>query len=355
MVFRRRGITIAATAAIVYSSGVLFAQKKDDKKQDDQQKKEVQVVVKLADDAAAGQAGANDLGLAWVRDDVLKAQGNKQYVPFTVTVDPAKVSAGTVTFYWRVISKDAAATTAAATTAAASDKADKKDKGKPDYAYEDVSFIPVASQHPNGPMRISRSFTVPAGTYDVVLIAKEPASSQKGAQTPKTSVVKQSVTIPDFWNGELNTSSVIVAEHIETLPAPLTPQQQADRPYALGQMEILPQLDLTFNKKQELQTFMLIYNPKTNSQNKPDVMVEYNFYAKQGGAEKFFNKTTPQNLNGETLPPQFDIAAGHQLQSGQAVPLASFPEGEYRLEIKVTDKVANKTLTRDVNFTVTAS
>jgi hypothetical protein len=54
------------------------------------------------------------------------------------------------------------------------------------------------------------------------------------------------------------------------------------------------------------------------------------------------------------LPPQFDLAAGHQLQTGQAVPLASFPAGDYRLEIKVTDKLGTKTVTRDVNFTVTA-
>jgi hypothetical protein len=100
---------------------------------------------------------------------------------------------------------------------------------------------------------------------------------------------------------------------------------------------------------------MIIYNPKTDSMNKPDVLVEYNFYAKAAGAEKFFNKTTPQNLNAQTLPPQFDVAAGHQLQAGQGVPLASFPEGDYRLEIKVTDKIANKSLTRDVNFTVSGS
>ena len=37
------------------------------------------------------------------------------------------------------------------------------------------------------------------------------------------------------------------------------------------------------------------------------------------------------------------------------MPLATFPEGEYRLEIKVTDKNNGKTLTRDVNFTVKAS
>jgi hypothetical protein len=34
--------------------------------------------------------------------------------------------------------------------------------------------------------------------------------------------------------------------------------------------------------------------------------------------------------------------------------LTSFPEGEYRLEIKVTDKLAQKTITRDVSFKVGA-
>jgi hypothetical protein len=146
---------------------------------------------------------------------------------------------------------------------------------------------------------------------------------------------------------------VIVASRIDPLPAPLTPQQQADRPYAMGTMEITPYYDMKFKKTNELSTFMLIYNPKTDSANKPDVTVEYNFYQKAAGQpEKFFNKTNPQSLNAQTLPPQFDLAAGHQLQSGQAVPLASFPEGDYRLEIKVTDKMANKTLTREINFSV---
>jgi hypothetical protein len=121
-------------------------------------------------------------------------------------------------------------------------------------------------------------------------------------------------------------------------------------------MEIVPTFETKFTKKAELSTFMLIYNPKVDKDNKPDVSVEYNFYQKPTGQpEKFFNKTNPQNLNAQTLPPQFDLAAGHQLQSGQAVPLASFPEGDYRLEIKVTDKLANKTLTREINFTISPS
>jgi len=347
---QRRGMVALFVLAVSASSIGLFAQSKDDKKKDEAQKREIQSIVKSVDELAAGQPGANDLSMTWLREDVLKAQGQKEYVPFTVQIDPSKVGGGTVAFYWRVVSKSGAA----APAAEPGKKDDKKDKDKKsDYAYEDISFLPVTAGQPS--MKISRSFTVPAGNYDVFLIAKEPTPEKapKNAPPPKMSAIKQSVTVPDFWNSELSTSSVIVAQRIDPLPAPLTPQQQADRPYALGMMEILPTFETKFTKKAELSTFMLIYNPKVDSANKPDVSVEYNFYQKLAGQpEKFFNKTAPQSLNAQTLPPNFDFAAGHQLQSGQAVPLASFPEGDYRLEIKVTDKIANKTLTRDINFTV---
>ena len=359
----RRLAAVGIAVALVWSVG-LAAQ--NDKKRDDAQKKEIQSIIKIVDDVSAGQSATNDLGITWVREDVLKAQGNKQYVPFTVSFDPSKISGGTVAFYWRVVSKNAAPA-AAPDPAKKDDKKDKdKDKKKPDYAYEDISFVPVTAGQNS--MRVSRSFTVQAGPYDVFVIVKEPTPDKppKNALPPKMSVLKQSVDVPDFWNGELNTSTVILAQRIDPLPAPLTPQQQADRPYALGMMEIVPVLDAKFSKKSELSTFMLIYNPKVDKDNKPDVTVEYNFCQVAAGTEhkdgepckageKFFNKTNPQNLNAQTLPPQFDMAAGHQLQSGQAVSLAPFPEGQYRLEIKVTDKVTNKTLVRDVNFTVNAS
>jgi hypothetical protein len=352
---QRRGVLALFVLVVFASSIALFAQGKDDKKKDEAQKREIQNIVKIVDDMAAGQPAPDDLGIKWLREDVLKAQGNKEYVPFTVNIDPSKVS-GNVAFYWRVVAKS----TAPAAEPAPGKKDDKKDKDKDkkksDYAYEDISFVPVTAGQ--NPMRISRSFTVPAGSYDVFVVVKEPTPEKapKNAPAPKTSVLKQTVVVPDFWNGELATSTVLMAARIDPLPAPLTPQQQADRPYALGMMEIVPTFDNKLSKKSELSTFMLIYNPKVDSANKPDVTVEYNFYQKLAGApEKFFNKTNPQALNAQTLPPQFDLAAGHQLQSGQAVPLASFPEGDYRLEIKVTDKIANKSLTREINFTVSPS
>jgi hypothetical protein len=351
MVIRRRAFAAVSAAVLILSASLLAQttpQQQQERKLSNAEKKEIQTVLKIVDDTAAGQPAPNDLSLTWGREDLLKAQGNKQYLPFSVMIDPSKVTGGKVSVYWRVVSKDAAATP----VADAGKKKDDKNK-KTEYAYEDINTVTL---EPGG-TRISRSFTVAPGNYDVFVVVKEPTPEKpkKNDPPPKTSVIKQAVSVPDLWNNELNTSSVIVAERIDPLPAPLTPQQQTERPYALGTMEIIPALDTKFTKKAELSTFLLIYNAKTDSANKPDVSVEYSFYTKQAGAEKFFNKTNPQNLNAQTLPPQFDFAQGHQLQSGQAVPLASFPEGDYRLEIKITDKIANKTLIRDVNFSVTGS
>ena len=351
---RRRTLTLGSAAAILFLTALVSAQNQvQPRKLSDADKKEIQTIQKLVDDAAMGLPMANDLGLTWAHEDLLKAQGNKQYLPFSVTIDPSKASGGRLSFYWRVVSKEAAP--APAPAAAPDAKKDDK-KSRPDFPYEDLHTIAVPSGQ-SGPMRISRSFTVVPGAYDVFVLVKEPTPEkpQKNAPPQKVALIKQAVTVPDLWNSELNTSTVIIADRIDPLATPLTPQQQAERPYALGAMEIFPAIGTKFTKKTELSTFLLIYNAKTDAGNKPDVSVEYNFYAKQGGTEKFFNKTNPQNLNAQTLPPEFDLAAGHQLQSGQAVPLASFPEGEYRLEIKITDKIGNKTLTRDVNFSVSGS
>jgi hypothetical protein len=320
------------------------------RKLSDAERRELETSAKAADGVMAGQPAPNDLGLSWVRHDVLKADGNKQYIPFVVAVDTSKVTGNNVTVFYRVESASGAPPAPDPQT----QKSGEKPK-VPQYVWEDINTATLPSDK-NTPLRISRSFAALPGNYNVYVVVKEPTPQRppRNAPPPKSAVLKQTVEVPDFWNGELNTSSVFIGR-LDPLPAPLTPQQQVERPYAIGGMEITPDPSTKYTKKGELSTFMLIYNPKTDSGNKPDVTVEYNFYAKGGDGEKFFNKTNPQNLNAQTLPPQFDFAAGHQLQAGQAVPLASFPEGDYRLEIKVTDKIGNKTLTRDVNFSVAGS
>lgn len=293
----------------------------------------LQATRKLADDSAAGRSVGNDLLLTWTRDDLLKAENNEEYVPFTVSLDPSRAGDDRAfAIYWRVVRSGATGP----------------------YAYEYLDTASATDLHLG---RLQRSFTVPAGVYDVYVVVREASVAvAKDAAPVRASTIKHTVTVPDLWNDELNTSSVIIAERIDELPAPLTPQEKIDRPYALKTIEFVPFSGATFSKTDELSAFLLIYNALVDpASKKPNVNVEFNFYAKVAGGEKFFNRTLPTNLNAETLPPRFDLAAGHQLQAGQAVPLASFPAGDYRLEIKVTDRIARKTLTRGVNFTVAGS
>jgi hypothetical protein len=204
--------------------------------------------------------------------------------------------------------------------------------------------------------RLSRAFSVPAGSYDVYLALRERpmggGSSQANAPV-KIYVVKQTIDVPNYWSGDFMTSSVILAEKVEPIPAPLSPDAQRERPYVLGSTEIIPSTDAKFKKAQELGVIFQIYGAKVGADKKPDVTIEYNFYTKSADGEKPFNKTPPQQMNSQTLPANFDAEAGYQLVGGQTIPLTSFPEGDYRLEIKVTDNKGTKSLTRDVLFSVT--
>ncbi len=118
-------------------------------------------------------------------------------------------------------------------------------------------------------------------------------------------------------------------------------------------MRVVPSDDHKVKKSGELQVLFWIYGAADEA-GKPNLLVEYNFHQKTGDTEKYFNKTSPQEVNAKTLPPDFNVAAGHQIPGNLVVPVASFPEGDYRVEIKITDKVSGKTLTQNANFSVVA-
>ena len=140
---------------------------------------------------------------------------------------------------------------------------------------------------------------------------------------------------------------------VEPLAQPLSREQQQENPYVFGSMKIVPLKDPKLPKSGQLSLIFWIYGAELNpATKKPDVTIEYNFHQKTGDTEKYFNKTAPQELNATTLPPEFDLAAGHQLPGSLEVPLASFPEGDYRLEITIKDKATGKELKQNVNFTV---
>ena len=321
--------------ALVFSATVAVAQqaptKKDDRKRSKQEQQEIEQVVKLVDGVMAGEPGPTDVTMS-LEPFFMKSQEARTFVPFVLTVNNAP--AAPAALYIRVVNPAA--------------QPDPKAK-KVEYPWDDIHFIPAEKVAPT----LHRVFMAPAGTYDVYIAYKErtPEKNAPKGFVPKTGVLKTSVTVPDFYNGELNTSTVLVAEKVSMLSAPPNMEEARERPFAFGMQELIPASDMEFKKAEELSIFFQVYNSGLDQAGKPNLTLEYEFHKVEGGAEKFFNKTNPQQVNASNLPPQFDPAK-FPVPGGITVPLASFGEGEYRLAIKVTDKAAGKTINRDVKFTV---
>lgn len=347
-------LALAAAAPALARAG---QQKPAEKKFDKAQTLEAQALATLVTDVMVGAQAPADFPIGW-QNHYLKARDQRTFVPYVVSIPAGALVTPSVATYVRVVKKGGETDTEAAK--ATPDKAAAAQKaGKPapraEYAFEDVFFTDLKTPEGKDPYRILRALSVLPGEYTVYLVVRERPTAEKKPGSGKTSLIKQAITVPDFWQPGLTTSSIIVADKVDLLTAPTAENQLIEHPYDFGNTRLIPvPTDHKFSKKEDLSIIFLVYNEETaKDTKKPDVAVEYTFNQKTESGEKYFNKTNPQNFNAETLPPTFDAAAGYQIPAGQSVPLASFPEGEYRLEIKVTDKIAGKSIVRNVDFVVT--
>ena len=327
---------MTVAVALVMTASVVTAQRGNQQKEpkrSKQEQAEIEQVVKLVDGVMAGQPAPSDITMA-IEPFFMKSQEERTFVPFVMSIENAPKTDATM--YVRVVDPSA--------------EPDPKTK-KVAYPWDDIHFL-TAAQLAGDSVKLNRVFMATAGTYDVYIAFKERLADKAPKSTvPKMGVLKTQVTVPDFYNAELTTSTILVAEKVNILTAPVSMEEARVRPFVFGAQEMLPAPDMEFKKSDELSIFFQVYNSGLDAGGKPDLTLEYEFHKTEAGAEKFFNKTNPQVVNATNLPPQFDPSV-FPVPGGISVPLASFGEGEYRLTIKIIDKAADKTLTRDVKFTI---
>jgi hypothetical protein len=338
---KMRGI-VALCVVLTMSAGtsVLRAQKAADSKKEVKRSKAEQVdvdtLVTIVDTVSAGRAPApTDIAVMWDSSHFFRAPDGTTYMPFTVTVDKSKIASPTAALYVRVASK-------AAAPAAAPEKGNNKDKTVgPVHPWEKFDFATVG---PDG--KVARYIQVKPGDYDLYVAVKDKGTVEKAdkSYTPRVGVLKRELTVPDFNAAGLATSSVLLSSGIQPAPAGQTAD---DDPYIFGQMQIVPSKDGKYKKTDTLSVVYWVYGATGDPAGKPDLTVENSFNQKTGDGEKFFNKTQPQALNA-SVP--YNVAQG--IPNFLEVPLVSFAPGDYRLEIKITDKPSGKTVTQNVTFTV---
>jgi hypothetical protein len=312
-------------------------------------RREGDALVALADAALAGR-GAADFDLTW-HNDFFKAQPGT-FVPFILTFEAPDLTSRAALLYVRVV-RQAAPASAAVRQAAVP-------------AYETI--FPVRLDMAAGrPTRIMRGFAVPPGRYRVVVVLREtPEHPEDLSPRRRAGTAVRDLEVPDFWTGELDISSVMLADRLEPLSVPIPADELDEHPYVVGTNRIHPALGASFSRSRELVVVFLVYNPSVGVDKHFDVQVDYHLYRKdQGGGsperpppdgplrgERYVTRTNPQRFNPSMMGPGFDALAGTPILAGQGILLAGFEPGDYRLRITVTDLLSRKSLSRDVAFTV---
>jgi hypothetical protein len=342
----------AAAGALALAASVSFPANAQDKqpaseqqqrKLSNDERKEYVALNELVDAVAAGkQPAPTDVKLKF-QNHFLRSAKNV-YVPYILEVSGGTFSSYPVTMYVRAVRKGEAAAAPAAAKGAETKGVDVT------WPFADVYFLTEKNLTTTGEVsELGRALELPTGEYTLYIAMRERQPKDK-KQQPKTVVLAQPLTVPEM-NGGLTTSSVILAKALDPAPEQLTGQQQLEQPFTISGYRVVPSFGAPIPMSGELMFVFFIYNEGVAASGKPDLDVEYFFH--RGTEEKPFTKLATQSFNATSLPGQFDLNQGHQVFVGQGIPVKdAFKPGDYRLEIKVTDKTNSQTITRSVPFTV---
>jgi hypothetical protein len=220
---------------------------------------------------------------------------------------------------------------------AAKKRAESKQRDPYVFPFEEYYFFDLKSRF------VERAIGVPSGEYDVFV-----GIIDRGrAKTSSPTVVRHTITVPDFWDLELRLSTLMLVSGVRTLNTALAAKDQVEHPYTFGRAEVTPVSNPTFTRDDVLSVVYQICNYGSPD---ADITAEYNFYRSVNGARTLFNRTLPQQLTDEDLPAP--VAWETQGFAMQRVPLHQFPSGEYELEVVVRDRLTRSTAKQTTSFTV---
>jgi GWxTD domain-containing protein len=173
------------------------------------------------------------------------------------------------------------------------------------------------------------------GLYRLDIVLKDVNSGNVG-------VVNTRLAVPRFEDDKLSSSTLILADQIQRVSAKDIGLGQ----FVLGDLKVRPKMDGSFAQTDNMGVFLQIYNLKVDDKtHKPDTSVQF--------------RVTREKETDPVL--KFDIAAdglpehGEELTLEKILTLGSLTPGRYKLEVAVTDHVANQTITPSAPFTVKAS
>ena len=168
--------------------------------------------------------------------------------------------------------------------------------------------------------------------YKVDLILKDINAGTAGTQSFM-------IPVPRYEGDELQSSSVILANAVTSVAPTYDHLEQ----FVIGDMKIQPNVKCEYVNGQALVPYLQVYNVALDQTTlEPSLQISYTI--KSG--DKIVRDV--EDMKGRSA----QFASGQRVVIVSRFPLQDMQPGKYTLEIKVLDKISNKTLTTSADFQV---
>jgi GWxTD domain-containing protein len=179
-----------------------------------------------------------------------------------------------------------------------------------------------------------KTLPLPPGNYKLKIFAKDLVGGNTGTyEVP--------LRVPHVEDDVLAASSLILADQIEKVAT----KNIGTGMFVIGGSKVRPRVGETFKRDEKLGIYMQLYNfAPDQTTHKPDGTIDYEIVKVAANQKVFEFSEDVKKLQGGAA----------QVVIEKLLPLADLDPGEYKLNIRVTDKLRNpsQSLTRSAAFTV---
>src|SRR5678815_1062555 len=188
----------------------------------------------------------------------------------------------------------------------------------------------LASQfRPDGVAVYQKVLNLAPGAYRLFLVVNDAKSNNSGT-------IDRRLEVKRFPEDNLSASSLVLADLIDVLP-PRTVSAQ----FQIGSLKVRPSVKREFQRNQNMNVFLQVYGLKLDEKtHKPSVSSEV--------------LITRDGQEVKKLASQVEEVAGaaQQLNFIKQIPMSDFEPGEYAIQVKVMDNLAQTPLVTTDKFTV---
>ncbi|HEV7675930.1 MAG TPA: GWxTD domain-containing protein [Candidatus Angelobacter sp.] len=167
----------------------------------------------------------------------------------------------------------------------------------------------------------------------------------KDVNGDKTGIFSRSYTVPDFGDEKLTSSTLILADQMEPVPA----REVGTGNFVIGTNKVRPKVQSSdgkpaaFKQKEKINFWLQVYNLGVDQKtNKPSATVEYQVVNTATNKHVLdFTESTAQMGN-----------VGEQVTLGKSLQLSQLDPGIYQVTIKVNDQISKQTISPTAKFSV---